>query len=103
MRALFVGLLFASASSMLLAQTVGAPLDSAGTRVIDRAHADDWSSDLESGWKTHDGDDAGWAKPEFDDSGWQTVRIDDQGHHGLVATPGHALRLALVPAAHSAA
>ena len=79
MRALFVGLLFASASSMLLAQTVGAPLDSAGTRVIDRAHADDWSSDLESGWKTHDGDDAGCAKPEFDDSGWQTVRIDDQG------------------------
>ncbi len=79
MKALLGALLMASASSMLLAQTVGAPVESAGTRFIDRAHADDWSSDLEGGWKTQVGDDAGWAKPEFDDSAWQTVELDNLG------------------------
>ena len=47
--------------------------------IIDRAHAQDWSSDIDSGWRTHAGDDPAWANPDFDDSSWETVRLDDIG------------------------
>jgi len=47
--------------------------------IIDRPHAQDWSSDIDGGWRTHAGDDMAWANPGFDDSGWETVRLDDLG------------------------
>jgi hypothetical protein len=47
--------------------------------VIDRAHAQDWSSDINAGWRVHEGDSPAWASPGFDDSGWDPVRLDDLG------------------------
>jgi hypothetical protein len=31
---------------------------------------------LDSGWRTHAGDDSAWAAPDFDDSGWQATTLD---------------------------
>lgn len=79
MRALLCALVLACSCGTLFAQGGTPSTDSVALPLIDRAHADDWSSAIESGWKTHDGDDLEWAKPGYDDSGWQTVRLDDLG------------------------
>ncbi len=68
--------LFAAACGLVCAAQTQ---DSADVRVIDRAHAQDWSSDIVTGWRVHEGDDAAWASPNFDDSGWETVRLDSLG------------------------
>lgn len=52
--------------------------------IIDRAHAQDWISDIVTGWLMHSGDDPAWASPGFDDSKWETVQLDDLG----AAQPG---------------
>ena len=71
--------LLATVNAMLCAQT-GAPSgDDSNVRLIDRAHAQDWSSDIVTGWRDHEGDDLEWASPGFDDSAWETVRLDDLG------------------------
>jgi len=71
--------LLATVNAMLCAQT-GAPSgDDSNVRIIDRAHAQDWSSDIVTGWRDHEGDDLEWASPGFDDSAWETVRLDDLG------------------------
>jgi hypothetical protein len=68
-----------SASGMLRAQTGAPSADDSDVRIIDRAHAQDWSSDIDAGWRAHEGDDPAWASPGFDDSAWETVRLDDLG------------------------
>ena len=78
MKALLCWLLLASWSAVLSAQSATPPV-SLSPAVVDRAHADDWSSGIEIGWRTHEGDDPAWAMPNFDDSGWQTIRLDDLG------------------------
>ena len=78
MKALLCWLLLASWSAMLSAQSATPPASSSPA-VVDRAHADDWSSGIEIGWRTHEGDDPAWAMPNFDDSGWHTIRLDDLG------------------------
>ncbi len=65
-------LLFALAAKILCAQTSVPPQDAADS-IVDRAHADEWSSDINTGWLVHEGDDPAWASPGLDDSGWQTV------------------------------
>jgi phosphoserine phosphatase RsbU/P len=72
-------LLAVGASGFLCAQSPAAPADSAEIPLIDRPHAQDWSSDIDSGWRTHAGDDPAWANQGFDDTGWETVRLDDLG------------------------
>jgi preprotein translocase subunit YajC len=52
-------------------------VDTSNVRLLDRAHAQDWSSDIVTGWRVHGGDDMAWASPGFDDSAWEIVRIDD--------------------------
>jgi hypothetical protein len=69
-------LLFAGLCGHLRAQ---APADSDAIRLIDRPHAQDWSSDIVNGWRTQTGDDPSWASPGFDDSAWKTVELDDLG------------------------
>jgi len=64
---------------MLRAQPVAPSDDSAELSMIDRAHAQDWISDIDRGWCVHDGDNSSWASPGFDDSAWETVRLDDLG------------------------
>lgn len=64
---------------MLCAQTAAPSEDATDVRIIDRSHAQDWSSDINAGWRVHEGDDAAWASPGFDDSGWQPVRLDNLG------------------------
>jgi phosphoserine phosphatase RsbU/P len=63
----------------ILSGQVAASQDSADVPVIDRAHAQDWISDIDAGWRVHEGDDAAWASPGFDDSGWEPVRLDNLG------------------------
>src|SRR6478752_7319583 len=63
----------------LRAQDGDAPPASDSAVIIDRAHAQDWSSDIDGGWRTYAGDDPAWANPGLDDSGWETVRLDDLG------------------------
>jgi serine phosphatase RsbU (regulator of sigma subunit) len=58
--------------------------DSDEQNLIDRPHAQDWITDVDSGWLTHEGDDPAWSKPSFDDSQWKPVRLDDLG----AAQPG---------------
>ncbi|MGA2535243.1 MAG: PP2C family protein-serine/threonine phosphatase, partial [Terracidiphilus sp.] len=45
----------------------------------DRAHAQDWTSDINVDWRVHEGDDPAWAGPGFDDSAWEPVRLDALG------------------------
>ena len=73
---LVVPLVFAT--GMLRAQP-SAPAEDAGISSIDRGHAQDWSRDLDSGWRVHEGDDPAWAASGFDDSAWERVRLDDLG------------------------
>ena len=63
----------------LRAQDGDTPSGPEASVTIDRPHAQDWSSDIDGGWRTHAGDDMTWANPGFDDSGWETVRLDDLG------------------------
>ncbi|MGO9339385.1 MAG: SpoIIE family protein phosphatase [Terracidiphilus sp.] len=83
-------LLFAGMSAMLCAQTAAPSDDTASVPIIDRAHAQDWSSDIVTGWRVHDGDDPAWASPNFDDSAWETVRLDDLGSLKAGWNPGSA-------------
>jgi hypothetical protein len=53
--------------------------DANGQEIIDRPHAQDWITDIDSGWVTHEGDDLAWSAPAFDDSQWQPVPLDDLG------------------------
>ena len=70
-------LFFAGASGILCAQAAVPSADTPDVRIVDRAHAQDWSSDIDSDWRVHDGDDPSWASPAFDDSAWQTVQLTD--------------------------
>jgi hypothetical protein len=70
------------------AQTTAQSIDNADVRIIDRAHAQDWSSDIVTGWRAHQGDDPAWANPDFDDSAWETVRLDDLGLSKAGWAPG---------------
>ena len=72
-------LLAAGACGILCAQIPAVPPDSAEITLIDRPHAQDWSSDIDRGWRTRAGDDPAWANQGFDDTGWETVRLDDLG------------------------
>jgi hypothetical protein len=72
-------MLFACAGGMLCAQTVPQGGDKPDVPLIDRAHAQDWSRDIDTGWRMHEGDDPAWASPGFDDSAWQTVQLDALG------------------------
>jgi hypothetical protein len=80
MKKIFSSLLLslACASGALSAQ-VPASGDATDVRIIDRDHAQDWISDINAGWRLHEGDDPAWARPDFDDSAWETVRLDDLG------------------------
>jgi len=53
--------------------------DPGDQNLIDRPHAQDWITDIDRRWLTHEGDDPAWSKPSFDDSQWQPVRLDDLG------------------------
>lgn len=53
-------------------------------KVVDRPHAQDWISDIDAGWLTHEGDDPAWATQGFDDSRWTPVELNDLGR----AQPG---------------
>jgi phosphoserine phosphatase RsbU/P len=72
-------LFFACASGMLYPQMDAQTEDTSGVPLIDRAHAQDWSRDIVSGWRMHEGDNLSWANPTFDDSAWQKVELDDIG------------------------
>ena len=79
-RPLFLVVLFlAGANGMLCGQTGNQTDDRSDVPLIGRAHAQDWSADINSGWRMHDGDDPSWASPGFDDSAWKTVHLDDLG------------------------
>ena len=52
--------------------------------LIDRPHAQDWITDIDRGWNTHEGDDPAWSNPALDDSQWKSIRLDDLGR----AQPG---------------
>jgi len=73
---------------MLCAQNAALPDNSQDVPIIDRGHAQDWSSDIVTGWRVHEGDDADWASPGFDDSAWETVRIDDLASSKAGWSPG---------------
>jgi phosphoserine phosphatase RsbU/P len=77
-------LLLVNLCGWLHAQNPEPPLDSGAAIIIDRAHAQDWISDIDTGWRTHAGDNKEWASPGFDDSAWETVRLDNLG----AAEPG---------------
>jgi phosphoserine phosphatase RsbU/P len=64
---------------VLRAQNAATAPDTVAVETIDRAHAQDWASDINNGWRIHDGDDPAWANSGFDDSSWQTVELDDLG------------------------
>lgn len=80
MRKLLLLLLLLSASSdRLLCAQQGADSQDDSAFKVDRAHATDWTSDIDGGWRVHEGDDPAWAAPGFDDSAWERVRLNDLG------------------------
>jgi hypothetical protein len=85
---IFVCLFVAAGGSVCAAQTAAPSEDAAELSMIDRAHAQDWSSDIVTGWRAHEGDDPAWASPGFDDSAWETVRLDDLGTSKAGWAPG---------------
>jgi serine phosphatase RsbU (regulator of sigma subunit) len=64
--------------SFLLSAQESAP-DPDDPNLIDRPHAQDWISDIDRNWLTHEGDDPVWSISSLDDSQWQLVRLDDLG------------------------
>ena len=79
MRRILLLLILICSSGMLSAQTAAQTEDTSDVPLIDRAHAQDWSRDIDSGWRMHEGDDLSWANPGFDDSHWQKAELDDLG------------------------
>jgi phosphoserine phosphatase RsbU/P len=70
-------LLAVGACGLLCAQSPAA--NSTEIPIIDRPHAGDWASDINTGWRVREGDDTGWARADFDDSAWNAVELDDLG------------------------
>jgi hypothetical protein len=68
----------------LSAQQQSSATNSDEENIVDRAHAQDWVSDLGADWVMQQGDDTAWAARGLDDSQWTPVRIDDIGR----AEPG---------------
>ena len=64
-------------SLRLSAQEASSSPDPNEQNIIDRAHADDWTTDIDAGWLTHEGDDPAWFSPALDDSHWDSARLDD--------------------------
>jgi phosphoserine phosphatase RsbU/P len=69
-------------SHRLSAQESAPGLDN--PNLIDRSHAQDWITDIDANWLTHEGDNPAWSAPSYDDSEWELARLDDLG----VAQPG---------------
>ena len=69
---------------VLCAQSPPSSSNAAQIPIIDRPHAGEWITDINTGWRVHDGDDPAWARADFDDAGWQTVDLEDLG----AARPG---------------
>lgn len=84
MRKLFLLLLLmTSAAGAVCAQVDQGQAASEGI-LIDRPHAQDWISDINEGWRVHEGDNPAYANPSFDDSTWQSVDLESLG----TAQPG---------------
>jgi len=64
--------------SLRLSAQEAAP-DPDDQNLIDRPHAQDWITDIDRNWLTHEGDDPSWSAPALDDSQWEPVRLDDLG------------------------
>lgn len=77
MKRLPVLLLFACACLVLRAQSPAAPADSPSAVVIGPAGSLDWITDIDEGWRVHDGDNSAYAQPGFNDSSWQSVELDN--------------------------
>ena len=77
-------LFFASTAAVLRAQDSAAPENNANVLLIDRPNAQDWLTDIDDGWRVHDGDNPAYARPDFDDASWDQVDLDDLG----AAQPG---------------
>jgi sigma-B regulation protein RsbU (phosphoserine phosphatase) len=71
-------------SLRLSAQEASSSPDPNERNIIDRPHAQDWITDIDRGWLTHEGDDASWSTSALDDSQWEFARLDDLG----AAQPG---------------
>jgi hypothetical protein len=72
-------LLLAGASMLLHAQNADSSAAASDSIITDRAHAQEWISHIETGWRVHEGDDPVWASPAFDDSAWESAELDDLG------------------------
>jgi hypothetical protein len=68
-----------TATGMLCAQTPAQPVEQTDVPLIDRPHAENWSSEINAGWRVHDGDNPAWAAPTFDDTAWDQATLDDLG------------------------
>jgi phosphoserine phosphatase RsbU/P len=78
-RQLAMLLLLAGASMPLHAQNADSSAAASDSIITDRAHAQEWISHIETGWRVHEGDDPAWANLAFDDSAWQVAELDDLG------------------------
>jgi sigma-B regulation protein RsbU (phosphoserine phosphatase) len=72
-------LLLASAGTLVSARTADSSAPAPDSSIADFAHAQQWTSHIETGWRVHEGDNAAWANPAFDDSGWEPAELDDLG------------------------
>lgn len=70
-------LFFASTAGVLRAQDAPAPESNADVLLIDRPNAQDWLTDIDDGWRVHDGDNPAYARPDFDDSKWSLANLSN--------------------------
>jgi sigma-B regulation protein RsbU (phosphoserine phosphatase) len=75
----FLLLFLAGRNALLSAQTPNSSLTASDSSITDFAHAQQWTSHIETGWRVHEGDDPAWASPAFDDSAWESAELDDLG------------------------
>jgi sigma-B regulation protein RsbU (phosphoserine phosphatase) len=79
-RQLVLLLLFlAGAGTLLSARTADSSAPAPDSSIADFAHAQQWTSHIETGWRVHEGDNPAWANPAFDDSAWEPAELDDLG------------------------
>ncbi|MGB6744435.1 MAG: SpoIIE family protein phosphatase [Terracidiphilus sp.] len=67
------------ACGMVCAQTPASSANSAIPMILNNAQSLEWMTDIDKGWRVHEGDNPAYAQPGFDDASWRFVALDDLG------------------------
>ncbi|MGA7521244.1 MAG: PP2C family protein-serine/threonine phosphatase [Acidobacteriaceae bacterium] len=72
-------LLVLCSCGMAHAQSAASSAFSAFAGASTQARPAGWITDIDKGWRSHEGDNPAYAQPGFDDTSWRPVQLDDLG------------------------